>query len=135
MASPLFIGFCILLLVLQGLAIVPWLVAIDYRTRQTLKDPKAWGFGLLACVVGGVAAALYLDNSNSPDTLAGWGRFYLSVLHLQLAADMMVLVFFLLLRFWPKGGAVAQAAFREGLRQPMFWVLAGFAAFLMIISP
>src|ERR1700735_4587017 len=107
MPSPLFVSFCILLLVLQGLAIVPWLAAIDLRTRQTLKDPKVWLIGTLVCVVAGTGAALYFDNNNSPDALAGWGRVYLSFLHLQLAADGIVLMFFLMLRFWPKGGAVA----------------------------
>ena len=28
-----------------------------------------------------------------------------------------------MLLVWPKGGAVALAAFREGYRQPMFWLL------------
>jgi hypothetical protein len=36
---------------------------------------------------------------------------------------------------WPKGAAVARAAFREGYRQPMFWMLLGLAVVLMVIAP
>ena len=63
------------------------------------------------------------------------GRVYGSVLHAQLTADLFVLAFFLLLRIWPKGEAVALSAFREGIRQPMFWLLVGFGSFFMIIVP
>ena len=58
-----------------------------------LKDWKVWAIGLGVCIGGGVGAAYYLDVNSSRDGLAGWGRFYLSVLHLQLAADLLVLVF------------------------------------------
>ena len=57
------------------------------------------------------------------------------MLHLQLAADSFVFVFMLLLAIWPKGGAVALAAFREGIRQPMFWLLLGLALLLLIVFP
>jgi hypothetical protein len=40
-----------------------------------------------------------------------------------------------MLLVWPKGGAVALAAFREGTRQPMFWLLTGFGLIFMIVSP
>ena len=36
-------------------------------------------------------------------------------------------IFAAMLWLWPKGGAVALAAFREGYRQPMFWLLSGIA--------
>src|SRR4029077_12934741 len=40
-----------------------------------------------------------------------------------------------MLLVWPKGGAVALSAFREGVRQPMFWLLTIAASLLMAISP
>lgn len=59
----------------------------------------------------------------------------MSVLHLQIAADFLVVLFFALLTFWPKGGAVALSTFREGVRQPMFWLLTSAALFLIAVSP
>ena len=38
------------------------------------------------------------------------------------------------MQVWPKGGAVAFAAFREGVRQPMFWVLFLFGLLALIVS-
>ena len=35
---------------------------------------------------------------------------------------------------WPKGGAVAVAAYREALRQPMFWLIALLASILIVAS-
>ena len=64
-----------------------------------------------------------------------YGRLYAAVLQIQLTADFFVLFFPALLWFWPKGGAIAQAAFREGVRQPMYWLLSGLALLLMGISP
>jgi ABC-type transport system involved in multi-copper enzyme maturation permease subunit len=83
----------------------------------------------------GAVWGFFLDGLGDPKDLTRWGRFYLSVLHLQLAADFFVGVFWLLLTFWPKGAAVALAAFQEGVRQPMFWLLFGTALALMLISP
>jgi ABC-type Na+ efflux pump permease subunit len=40
-----------------------------------------------------------------------------------------------LMLIWPKGGAVAYAAFREGVRQPLFWVLFAFGLLALIVSP
>ena len=52
-----------------------------------------------------------------------FGRIYGSVLQVQLVIDLFVLVFFLLLKLWPRGGAVALASFRESVRQPMYWLI------------
>jgi ABC-type Na+ efflux pump permease subunit len=38
-----------------------------------------------------------------------------------------------LLKVWPKGGAIALSAFREGVRQPMYWLLAT-AAFILLLA-
>jgi ABC-type transport system involved in multi-copper enzyme maturation permease subunit len=48
--------------------------------------------------------------------------------------DLFVLTCVLLLTFWPKGGAVALAAFQEGVRQPMFWLLTMAGCFVMVVS-
>jgi ABC-type transport system involved in multi-copper enzyme maturation permease subunit len=43
-------------------------------------------------------------------------------------------VFYLMLTFWPKAGAVTLAAFQEAVRQPMFWMLTLLGAFAMVIA-
>jgi ABC-type transport system involved in multi-copper enzyme maturation permease subunit len=53
---------------------------------------------------------------------------------LQVGIDLFVVTFYLMLVFWPKGGAVALAAFQECVRQPMFWLLTFAGAFAMLIS-
>lgn len=118
-----------------GLTAIPWLLAIDYRNWRHLRSAKAWGIGVGAAVGVGIAIAVFLEQNNEPRTLIRVGRFLTSLVQLELSADFFVLIFAGLLKFWPKGGAVALAAYREGLRQPMFWLLFGFAAFLMMASP
>src|SRR6516225_7308683 len=68
-------------------------------------------------------------------TVVTYGRLYGSALHIQLFADFLLGIFCLMLLIWPKAAAVALAAFREGVRQPMFWLLALLAAGLMSVSP
>ena len=64
---------------------------------------------------------LGLGFIQDPETLETVGRLYGALLHLQLAADLFVVVFLLLLIVWPKAGAVALAAFRnvEVVRRPI----------------
>jgi hypothetical protein len=80
-------------------------------------------------------AAFSTGLSQNREGLEWLGRLYGAVLQLQLLADLLVGIFGLLLLVWPKGGAVALAAFREGVRQPMFWLLALAAVLLMGVSP
>ena len=127
--------FCTALIAVQELAILPWLLALGSRTRQRLREPMFWLQGVGIAVGLGLGAAYFLNESSDPTTLRRWGRFYMAILHLQLGADLFVGGLAVLLTFWPKGGAVAFAAFREGLRQPMFWLLLGAASFMMIVSP
>jgi hypothetical protein len=93
----------------------------------------------LAIAAGlGVALAGFLQFVAAGERLRFYGRFYGALLHAQLVADLFVLGFLLLLFVWPHGGAVAQAAFREGIRQPMFWlivILASLAMFFSVILP
>lgn len=105
---------------------------------------RRYGFGswlyLLPLIAGCFAGCfllppLFLYFVQERDTLEFAGKCYAAVLQLQLTADFFVLVFLLLLKIWPKGGAVALAAFREGIRQPMYWLLTGSAFFLLTVSP
>jgi ABC-type transport system involved in multi-copper enzyme maturation permease subunit len=125
----------VVLMVAQALAAVPWLLAIDWRNRIWMRQIKIWGGGLLGAVLLGAVWAFFLNASGDPRTLTRWGRWYMAILHVQLAADFFVFVFWLQLTFWPKGAAVALAAFQEGVRQPMFWLLFGFALLIMVMTP
>jgi ABC-type transport system involved in multi-copper enzyme maturation permease subunit len=124
-----------ILCLLQVLAALPWLAALDPElARAQLRRPKSWGILLLGTAAGGVIMAFVLEAGNDPTVLARWGRVYASVLQLQLTADFFVAVFAVMLLLWPRGGAVALAAFREGVRQPMFWLLAIGGMLLLGIS-
>jgi hypothetical protein len=139
--------FGFLLVLIQVLAALPWMLAINWAVvRRTLQDwlqnPQLSSnvarllVAGVALVIAGVAPALFLGIIKDPDSLETWGRVYGCVLHLQLIPDTFVLFFLLLQLVWSKGGAVAFAAFREGLRQPMFWlILSVFGAFILLVLP
>ncbi len=125
-----------LLCLAQLLAALPWLAALDPRTLAVqLRRPASWGWALLGVLVAAVGLAFFLDANADPQVLPRYGRLFGSILQLQLTVDFFVLVFALLLQVWPKGAAVGLAAFRESLRQPMFWLLFAFALFLMWLVP
>src|SRR5262245_19780429 len=121
----------LVLTLVQLVAALPWLLAVDVGLRRAImRVLKGLPFHL-AWIGTGVGLGLLLEQQS---TLA-WGRVYASILHLQLAADFFVLTFGLMLWAWPKGGAVALAAFREGVRQPMYWLLTGLALLLLAATP
>ncbi|HMF19678.1 MAG TPA: ABC transporter permease subunit, partial [Gemmataceae bacterium] len=128
-------GLCIILAVVQMVATLPWLLALDIRQRPLWKKWSTWGIGVAVCGGVGLVAGWYLDVSADEIFLRRVGRVYGSILHLQVAADLFVGIFALQLIFWPKGGAVALSAFREGVRQPMFWLLGGTAFLIIGASP
>jgi hypothetical protein len=120
-AFPKTFAFCLVLLLVQVLVALPWVVALDRRVWPLLRRPQP------LATVGGILVLLALGITfslpSNPEVLANWGRWYMAFLHLNLAGDFFVGVFLLLLWLWPKGGAVALAAFRESVRQPMFLLL------------
>jgi hypothetical protein len=128
------VALSIILCVVQFAAALPWLMAIELRMRQRLRRPAFWGMALLACAAVGLVGGWYLDANSDRQVLSNVGRVYMSLLHLQLATDFFVAFFALALTFWPKGGAVALSAFREGIRQPMFWLITGLFLLFMFIS-
>jgi len=124
-----------LLCLAQLLAALPWLVVLDPgQVRARLWHLPSWGLAVLGVVGAGVGLAVLFTANNDAGTLTLWGRFYAALMHLQLAADFFVLIFAALLLTWPKGAAVALAAFREGVRQPMFWLLTFVAGGLMFVA-
>src|ERR1700722_14612634 len=77
---------------------------------------------------------LFIYFVEGKDSLEVAGRIYGAVLQVQLVFDFFVLFFAAALKVWPKGGAVALAAFREGVRQPMYWLLAAAGFIFMSVS-
>jgi hypothetical protein len=136
------------LLLIQLAAALPWVILVFFRREGLLRSLQKWGDNLrtsgqmvrgLASYVllplAGVLLAPLLFLSGASGTLEAIGYFYGAVLQIQLLIDAFIAVFVLLLRYWPKGGAIALAAFREGVRQPMFWLLFGVAFASLTISP
>ena len=130
------------LLLLQVVAAVPWVLVAFAKREVLIFGPVAslgrllshpLGRRLVAIVVGsilllsGVGPAIFFNFTRDPDAVDNWGRLYGAVLQTQLMIDFFIVIFPLLLLVWPKGAAIAQAAFREGVRQPMFWLLLGLA--------
>src|ERR1700687_4851991 len=128
------LGVGFVLALAQVLAAVPWMVVFNWESLRSAFVPgsllgggRMWRLigqaALVALVIAIVIASLLaLGIVQDRESLETLGRLYGSILHLQLLADLLVLFFGFVLLVWPKGGAVALAAFREGVRQPMFWL-------------
>ncbi|HZV06297.1 MAG TPA: ABC transporter permease subunit [Gemmataceae bacterium] len=140
----------LLLLAIQLLAAVPWAWLLFLKREDVLPwlrrsldalkqgDPAARRGALqiaAALVAVLVAPLVFIALGGSGGSLEILGYGYGAVLQMQLLIDAFIVVFVLLLNLWPKGGAIALAAFREGVRQPMFWLLFGVAFAALTISP
>jgi hypothetical protein len=135
------------MVVVYAAAAVPWvLLGFDERGtlseqgRRALRNPfDRRASGLVLFVIGLLVIAppviVFLLGSVDPATLETLGMVYGSTLQLQLIVDFFIIGFPILMLIWPKGGAVAYAAFREGVRQPLFWVLFAFGLLALIVSP
>jgi ABC-type transport system involved in multi-copper enzyme maturation permease subunit len=126
----------VILAAVQLVAALPWLWATDpkafARTFRSASGLASVGLGLLAA--GAVIAALMGYKSDSAG-LEWYGRYgYGAVLHLQLLIGLFLLLPRLVVAIWPKGGAVAYAAYREACRQPMFWLIVLAAKLLIVVS-
>jgi hypothetical protein len=125
------------LALLQLLAALPWLAVLDPAAfRGALRKPAAWLVALVVCLGAGALVALFVGIIvQDPSRLLGWGKLYGAILNAQLVVDFFCIVFPLLLLVWPQGGAVALAAFREGVRQPMYWLITIIALGVLLVSP
>jgi ABC-type transport system involved in multi-copper enzyme maturation permease subunit len=130
-----------LLLLIQVLAALPWLAVLFLgpgQLRALVRRPREQGIlvpllvALVCIVVLPAGFQVAVRNRTALETL---GYVYAVILQLQLIADLFVVLFAFLLLVWPKGGAIALASFREGIRQPMFWLLFGLAFAALTASP
>ncbi len=124
-----------ILAVIQVIAALPWLYALDPNGfRRTLRDPKSLGYFALAVLALGEGLAFFMGLRGDSTQLGLFGRFYGGVLHLQLLIDLFIYAPYFLTLAFPKAGAVALAAYREGWRQPLFWLIFAFGFFATWIA-
>jgi ABC-type transport system involved in multi-copper enzyme maturation permease subunit len=124
-----------LLASIQALAAVPWVWGLDRRgLTRWLKDPMSYAYLVGAIGGTGLLLAFIMSEQRIQAKLQEYGHRYGSLLHIQLGLGFLILLPQAILVVWPKGGAVAMAAFREGWRQPMYWLVAFIAGLLMVVS-
>jgi ABC-type transport system involved in multi-copper enzyme maturation permease subunit len=130
MFSPLLTDPTILLAgllfaLLQFLAALPWLWAVDPKGfRATTASGSSMASVGLGVLLAGGGISLYMVYKSDPQNLMWYGRYvYGAILHLQLLIDLFLLMPYAVMLVWPKGGVVAFAAYREACRQPMFWII------------
>lgn len=125
----------LILAAVQLIAALPWLRAIDSRTfDKNLKNTQTLLMALAALVGIGLVVAAIIGYKGDSTNLRLYGRMYGLLLHLQILIDLFILVPLGLASIWPKGGAVALAAYREGWRQPMFWLITVFGILLTWVA-
>jgi ABC-type transport system involved in multi-copper enzyme maturation permease subunit len=137
MATPLvnLIVAGLILALFQTVAAIPWVAAFDGRPfRRWITDPKVLAYLSGGTFALGALLGWYMSTLGEVDELSRMGRYFGAILHAQLILDFAVLAPRVLLAVAPKAGAVAVAAYRESLRQPMFWLIALLATLLIAIS-
>jgi hypothetical protein len=136
--STLLVG--VVLMLMQLLAALPWLsVAFLRRSdwQAIRRNPfSSWmlqrlGIALAVCIGIPILVLILVQQRESLELV---GRFHAAILQVQITIDLFILLFAGVLWLWPKAGAVALAAFREGVRQWLFWLLTLLAAGAMFIS-
>jgi ABC-2 family transporter protein len=126
---------CSILSLIVVVTALPWFAIIEPEGfRLAIRKPLNWIYGLVATLGLAVVLALFVGVVLDAGRLLDWGRIVGALIHLQLIAAFFVMLFPILLLIWPHGGAVALAAFLEGVRQPMFWMITLVAAGLMYVS-
>lgn len=123
----------ILILVLV-LSSVPWMLLVFGRPRGSvdLGNPTVLTALLITLAACGLALAPLILG---PSAQQFAGKAYAAFLHLNLVASFLAVLFFLLVLVWPKAGAVALAAFREAVRQPLFWLICVIVVVMMVFIP
>lgn len=140
LSNPMLLVAGVILAAVQFAAALPWLWSIDPKgfERATRSGSTiAYVFGGL--LLAGGAFAWFIGYKGDSANLEWYGHYvYGAALHLQILIDLFLVLPHLLILVWPKGGAVALAAYREGWRQPMFWLIIAFGiavTWLAVVFP
>ena len=136
LSDPTLLLAGVLLALIQFLAALPWLYAIDPRGfKQSAASGLTVAYVGGGLLLAGIGVAIFLGYKSDSQTLNWYGRYiYGSILHLQLIIDLFLLMPHAVVMVWRKGGAVAYAAFREACRQPLFWLIVAGGTALIWIS-
>jgi ABC-type transport system involved in multi-copper enzyme maturation permease subunit len=115
----------VVLAAVQFIAALPWLWAIDPKGfKEAAQAPVTLAYVVGGLLLAGAGVAAYLSYLGDTPSLVRQGRYvYGALLNLQLIIALALLLPHGVVTLWPKGGAVAFAAFRESCRQPMFWLI------------
>ena len=135
LSNPSFLIGTFFLALIQCVAAIPWYFALDPKSAKGLFTTRQGAIrlvGVLAAAWAGLA--LYLAYNNASEKMNWIGRSYGIVLHIQLLADFLIWLPHAITLVMPKTGAVALAAYREGWRQPMFWLILVGALLLMAVT-
>lgn len=126
----------VILAAIQFAAALPWLWAIDPKGfARATRSGSSLGYVFGGLLAAGVGVAAFIGYKGESANLQWYGQYvYGAILHLQLLIDLFLVMPHLLIAVWPKGGAVAYAAYREGWRQPMFWLITIGAILLTWVS-
>jgi ABC-type transport system involved in multi-copper enzyme maturation permease subunit len=126
---------CSILSLALVITALPWFAIVEPAGfRVAVRKPLNWIYGLIAVVVLAALMALFVGVVLDSARLLNWGRLIGAIIQLQSTLCFFCILFPIILLMWPHGGAVALAAFLEGVRQPMFWMITLFAAGLMYVS-
>ena len=123
----------VVLSALQGILALPWLYALEIIGGRDRNGNLRSSWMIETLVVVGIATALFsgmLYLAPSPVV----ARIFGFILQTQLVIAIAIVAPWVLGFFWPKGAAIAYAAFREGIRQPMFLLLMGGALIALLVS-
>jgi len=136
LSDPTVVLAGVLLALIQFLAALPWLYAIDPKGfKATAASGASMAYVGLGLLGAGLAFAIFMGYKTDPIYLSWVGRYiYGSILHLQLIIDLFLLLPQIAMLLWPKGGVVAFAAYREACRQPLFWLTTTAAVILTWVS-
>jgi len=108
----------------QFLAALPWLRSMDPRGfDRGVRNATSIGYSVGVLLLMALGFAAFIGYKGDSANLRLYGRIYGAVLHLQLLIDLFLYLPVGITLVFPKAGAVALAAYREGWRQPMFWLL------------
>ena len=136
MSNPMLLVAGVILAAVQFAAALPWLWAIDPKGfERATRSGTALGSVIGGLLIAGAAVGAFIGYKGEAANLQWYGQYvYGAILHLQLLIDLFLVMPAVLILVWPKGGAVALAAYREGWRQPMFWLIAVFGVGLTWVS-
>jgi hypothetical protein len=136
MSDPTLVLAGVMLALIQFLAALPWLYAVDPKGfKQSAASWASMGYVGAGLLAAGLAIATFLGYKSDTQNLVWYGRYvYGAILHLQLIIDLFLLLPHLVILVWRKGGVVASAAFRESCRQPLFWLIVVGGTVLILIS-